>query len=207
MTRIDADVLVIGAGRRGVYAALAGFPARAPRVLLADRSLIGRREGTVMAQMTVAECSSAARDSDRRRHRCADTHARRTRALRCASWSDVALRARRPRVIRGDGAMGCRLGARGRRRLQVRQRRRACAGPAASTGVPRDRRGGVAHAARAADPRRRTCAGWRTGGGRAADGRRRPCVGSARAAPAHSSACHAAREGDGAGHRRAHAAL
>src|SRR5438876_2206551 len=48
-----ADVLVIGAGGAGMYAALAAARAGA-RVLLADRSLIGRGGATVMAQMTVA---------------------------------------------------------------------------------------------------------------------------------------------------------
>src|SRR6195256_6846224 len=50
---IENDVLVIGAGGAGMYAALE--PARAgATVVLADRSLIGRGGATVMAQMTVA---------------------------------------------------------------------------------------------------------------------------------------------------------
>src|SRR5881628_4052108 len=53
MTRIDTDVLVIGSGGAGMYAALAAAGAGA-KVLLADRSLIGRGGATVMAQMTVA---------------------------------------------------------------------------------------------------------------------------------------------------------
>ena len=50
---VDTDVLVIGAGGAGMYAAIAAARAGAA-VLLADRSLIGRGGATVMAQMTVA---------------------------------------------------------------------------------------------------------------------------------------------------------
>jgi succinate dehydrogenase / fumarate reductase, flavoprotein subunit len=49
----DTDVLVIGAGGAGMYAAVEAARAGC-RVLLADRSLIGRGGATVMAQMTVA---------------------------------------------------------------------------------------------------------------------------------------------------------
>jgi succinate dehydrogenase / fumarate reductase, flavoprotein subunit len=52
-THIEADVLVIGAGGAGMYAALEAARAGAA-VVLADRSLIGRGGATVMAQMTVA---------------------------------------------------------------------------------------------------------------------------------------------------------
>ena len=51
---IDADVLVIGAGGAGMYAALAAARAGAERVVLVDKNLIGRGGATVMAQMTVA---------------------------------------------------------------------------------------------------------------------------------------------------------
>jgi succinate dehydrogenase/fumarate reductase flavoprotein subunit len=50
---MQADVLVIGAGAAGMYAAIAAARSGA-RVLLVDRSLIGRGGATVMAQMTVA---------------------------------------------------------------------------------------------------------------------------------------------------------
>jgi succinate dehydrogenase / fumarate reductase flavoprotein subunit len=53
MIHVDTDVLVIGAGGAGMYAALAAARAGAS-VLLADRALIGRGGATVMAQMTVA---------------------------------------------------------------------------------------------------------------------------------------------------------
>jgi len=52
-THIETDVLVIGAGGAGMYAALEAAQAGAS-VVLADRSLIGRGGATVMAQMTVA---------------------------------------------------------------------------------------------------------------------------------------------------------
>jgi len=54
MTHLDADVLVIGAGGAGMYAAIAAARAGAERVLLLDKSLVGRGGATVMAQMTVA---------------------------------------------------------------------------------------------------------------------------------------------------------
>ena len=50
---IETDVLVIGSGAAGLYAAIAAARAGA-RVFIADRSLIGRGGATVMAQMTVA---------------------------------------------------------------------------------------------------------------------------------------------------------
>ena len=50
---LESDVLVIGAGGAGMYAALEAARAGAS-VILADRSLIGRGGATVMAQMTVA---------------------------------------------------------------------------------------------------------------------------------------------------------
>jgi succinate dehydrogenase / fumarate reductase, flavoprotein subunit len=52
-THLETDVLVIGAGGAGLYAALAAARDGAA-VLLIDRSLIGRGGATVMAQMTVA---------------------------------------------------------------------------------------------------------------------------------------------------------
>jgi len=49
----ETDVLVIGSGAAGMYAAIEAARSGA-QVLLADRSLIGRGGATVMAQMTVA---------------------------------------------------------------------------------------------------------------------------------------------------------
>ena len=50
---LAADVLVIGSGAAGMYAAIEAAR-RGRSVILADRSLIGRGGATVMAQMTVA---------------------------------------------------------------------------------------------------------------------------------------------------------
>ena len=51
--RLSTDVLVVGAGGAGMYAALAAVRAGAG-VILADKNMIGRGGATVMAQMTVA---------------------------------------------------------------------------------------------------------------------------------------------------------
>jgi succinate dehydrogenase / fumarate reductase flavoprotein subunit len=50
---VETDVLIIGSGGAGMYAAIEASRSGAS-VLLADRSLIGRGGATVMAQMTVA---------------------------------------------------------------------------------------------------------------------------------------------------------
>ena len=51
--RLSTDVLVVGAGGAGMYAAIAAARAGAG-VILADKNMIGRGGATVMAQMTVA---------------------------------------------------------------------------------------------------------------------------------------------------------
>jgi succinate dehydrogenase/fumarate reductase flavoprotein subunit len=51
--RVETDVLVIGSGAAGMYAAIEAARAGC-KVFLIDRSLIGRGGATVMAQMTVA---------------------------------------------------------------------------------------------------------------------------------------------------------
>ncbi|MFT4268979.1 MAG: FAD-binding protein [Xenophilus sp.] len=68
---LDTNVLVIGAGGAGMSAAIAAADAGA-RVLLADRSLIGRGGATIMAQMTVAAALGEQTD-DHWRHHYADT--------------------------------------------------------------------------------------------------------------------------------------
>src|SRR3954470_10155716 len=53
VTHVETDVLIIGSGGAGMYAAIEAARAGAS-VFMADRSLIGRGGATVMAQMTVA---------------------------------------------------------------------------------------------------------------------------------------------------------
>lgn len=53
MSDISTDVLIVGAGGAGMYAAISAARSGAS-VLLLDKSLIGRGGATVMAQMTVA---------------------------------------------------------------------------------------------------------------------------------------------------------
>src|SRR5271167_3199278 len=71
MTSLETDVLVIGAGGAGMYAALEAARAGA-NVILADRSLIGRGGATVMAQMTVA-AALGEQTADHWEHHLADT--------------------------------------------------------------------------------------------------------------------------------------
>jgi len=67
----EADVLVIGAGAAGMYAAIEAAR-RGADVFLIDRSLIGRGGATVMAQMTVA-VALGAQVPDHWRHHLDDT--------------------------------------------------------------------------------------------------------------------------------------
>ncbi|HZA55010.1 MAG TPA: FAD-binding protein [Candidatus Udaeobacter sp.] len=53
MPQLSTDVLIIGAGGAGMYAAIAAAR-RGASVILLDKSLVGRGGATVMAQMTVA---------------------------------------------------------------------------------------------------------------------------------------------------------
>ncbi|HEY2136821.1 MAG TPA: FAD-binding protein [Xanthobacteraceae bacterium] len=68
---VETDVLVIGSGGAGMYAAIEAARAGA-QVFLADRSLIGRGGATVMAQMTVA-VALGAEVPDHWSHHLADT--------------------------------------------------------------------------------------------------------------------------------------
>jgi succinate dehydrogenase/fumarate reductase flavoprotein subunit len=65
--RAETDVLVIGSGAAGMYAAIEAAKTGAS-VLLVDRSLIGRGGATVMAQMTVAVALGAETPDDWRFH-------------------------------------------------------------------------------------------------------------------------------------------
>ena len=68
---LTTDVLVIGSGGAGMYAAIEAARA-GQRVILADRSLIGRSGATVMAMMTVAVALGAEAPDDPEFH-LADT--------------------------------------------------------------------------------------------------------------------------------------
>ncbi len=57
MTHLSTDVLIVGAGGAGMYAAIAAARNGAS-VLLLDKSLVGRGGATIMAQMTVAAAIS-----------------------------------------------------------------------------------------------------------------------------------------------------
>jgi succinate dehydrogenase / fumarate reductase flavoprotein subunit len=68
---LQTDVLIVGSGAAGMYAAIAAARAGAP-ALLVDRSLIGRGGATVMAQMTVA-VAVGEEEPDHWQHHLADT--------------------------------------------------------------------------------------------------------------------------------------
>jgi succinate dehydrogenase/fumarate reductase flavoprotein subunit len=51
---IETDILIVGAGGAGMYAAIGAARAGVGRVLLVDKSFVGRGGATIMAQMTVA---------------------------------------------------------------------------------------------------------------------------------------------------------
>jgi succinate dehydrogenase/fumarate reductase flavoprotein subunit len=65
---LETDVLIVGAGGAGMYAAIAAARAGAERVLLLDKSLVGRGGATIMAQMTVAAALAEESDDDWRWH-------------------------------------------------------------------------------------------------------------------------------------------
>jgi succinate dehydrogenase/fumarate reductase flavoprotein subunit len=68
---METDVLIIGSGAAGMYAAIAAARSGS-RVLVVDRSLIGRGGATVMAQMTVA-VALGEEAPDHWQHHLADT--------------------------------------------------------------------------------------------------------------------------------------
>ena len=68
MTHLAADVLIVGAGGAGMYAAIAAARAGAGRVLLLDKNLVGRGGATIMAQMTVAAALAEESADDWRLH-------------------------------------------------------------------------------------------------------------------------------------------
>ena len=68
---LETDVLVVGSGAAGMYAAVAAARNGA-EVILADKSLIGRGGATIMAQMTVA-AAVAGQQPDHWTHHLRDT--------------------------------------------------------------------------------------------------------------------------------------
>ena len=126
---VETDVLVIGAGGAGMYAAIEAARNGAS-VLLADRSLIGRGGATMMAQMTVAVALGAATpdslDASSRRHAQGRPRPRRR------GRSSRLLCEEGPECIREMDGYGASLGA-PRRHLQPGHGARASTGRAAST--------------------------------------------------------------------------
>ena len=97
--RLSADILVVGAGGAGMYAALAAARAGAG-VILADKNMIGRGGATVMAQMTVA-AALAEQEPDTWEHHLADTLAA-GRGLCDAALAEVLCRAAPDRMREMD---------------------------------------------------------------------------------------------------------
>ena len=71
MIHLETDVLVVGAGGAGMYAAVAASRNGAEATLL-DKSLVGRGGATIMAQMTVA-AAVGEQEPDHWTHHLADT--------------------------------------------------------------------------------------------------------------------------------------
>ncbi len=71
VARLETDVLVVGSGAAGMYAAIAAERDGA-NVLLVDKSLIGRGGATIMAQMTVA-AAVGEQEADHWTHHLKDT--------------------------------------------------------------------------------------------------------------------------------------
>ena len=108
--QVETDVLVIGAGAAGMYAAIEAAR-RGAQVFLVDRSLIGRGGATVMAQMTVA-VALGAETPDHWSHHLDDTLDA-GRGL-CDEPLARLLCEDGPDCIREMDALGRRLGAPGR---------------------------------------------------------------------------------------------
>ena len=105
--RAETDVLVIGSGAAGMYAAIEAARGGC-QVLLADRSLIGRGGATVMAQMTVA-VALGSETPDHWSHHYDDTLAA-GRGLCNEPLAQLLVRGR-ARVHPRHGRLGRRLGA------------------------------------------------------------------------------------------------
>ena len=96
---LSTDVLVVGAGGAGMYAAIAAARDGAG-VILVDKNMIGRGGATVMAQMTVA-AALAEQEPDTREDHLADTLAA-GRGLCDATLAEVLCRAAPDRMREMD---------------------------------------------------------------------------------------------------------
>ena len=123
--RLSTDVLVVGAGGAGMYAALAAVRAGA-RVILADKNMIGRGGATVMAQMTVA-AALAEQEPDSWEDHLADTLAA-GRGLCDPALAEVLCRAAPDRMREMDdwGVGWARADGRIRQVAAPGHRRRRC---------------------------------------------------------------------------------
>ena len=123
--RLSTDVLVVGAGGAGMYAALAAARAGAA-VILADKNMIGRGGATVMAQMTVA-AALAEQEPDSWEDHLADTLAA-GRGLCDAALAEVLCRAAPERMREMDawGVGWARSDGRIRQVTAPGHRRRRC---------------------------------------------------------------------------------
>ena len=129
---LSTDVLVIGAGGAGMYAAIAAARAGA-QVILADKNMIGRGGATIMAQMTVAAALSE-EEPDTWEDHLADTLAA-GRGLCDEALAEVLCRSapERMREMDGWGVGWARAGGLGGHAGHIRQvtapghgRRRCC---------------------------------------------------------------------------------
>ena len=123
--RLSTDVLVVGAGGAGMYAALAAAGAGAG-VILTDKNMIGRGGATVMAQMTVA-AALAEQEPDSWEEHLADTLAA-GRGLCDAALAEVLCRAAPERMREMDawGVGWARSDGRIRQVAAPGHRRRRC---------------------------------------------------------------------------------
>ena len=131
---VETDVLVIGSGAAGMYAAIEAARRGAQdgvKVLLADRSLIGRGGATVMAQMTVAVALGEEVPDDPQYH-YNDTIA----AGRGLCDAELArLCARKRRTAFASSMPGASAGRAKKRHTSPRRKRPATTGRAASMSI------------------------------------------------------------------------
>ncbi len=199
---VETDVLIIGSGAAGMYAAIEAARAGCD-VLLVDRSLIGRGGATVMAQMTVA-VALGSESPDHWSHHYDDT-LEAGRGL-CDERLARLLCEDGPECIRALDDLGCRLGTPGRRPHRAGVRARPRSSTLRLRGLPQYRPGGVEDAARRGHPRQEHPQGRRPRGG-GSRVRRRRGHGRGGAACRERNAGYHRRQGDRRRHRRAHPAL